>query len=133
MPSKSSKKAAATESSSSELEILEQLREFSKSILTTTDLNTMVMGGLLPEQARIDWKVRKETHPFPIHKQIVVFRSFFEHGFRVPCCSFLHGLLFIYGIELVNLNLNSILHIAIFVRHPFPEDRGPKGADNADT
>ncbi|KAK2630859.1 hypothetical protein QOZ80_UnG0723320 [Eleusine coracana subsp. coracana] len=75
----------------------------------------MVVDGILLEQVRIDWKVPCESCPIPIHKQIIMLSSFFEHGFGVPCCSFLHELLFFYGTELVNLNPNSILHITIFV------------------
>ncbi|KAK3118949.1 hypothetical protein QOZ80_9BG0711170 [Eleusine coracana subsp. coracana] len=106
---------AATTSSVSEIDILEQLQKFLKSNLSQDDMNQMVVDGILLEQVRIDWKVPRESCPIPIQKQIVVFRSFFEHGFGVPCCSFLRGLLFFYGIELVNLNPNSILHITIFV------------------
>ncbi|KAK2630843.1 hypothetical protein QOZ80_UnG0722230 [Eleusine coracana subsp. coracana] len=106
---------AAAASSSSEIDISEQLRKFSKSNLSQVNMNQMVIDDILPEQVRIDWKVPRESCPIPIHKQIVVFCSFFEHGFGVPCCSFLCELLFFYGIELVNLNPNSILHITIFV------------------
>ena len=65
MPRKSSKKAAAAESSSSKLEISEKLREFSKSNISTADLNKMVEDDLLPEQARIDRRrYRKRLAPF---------------------------------------------------------------------
>ncbi|KAK3161144.1 hypothetical protein QOZ80_1BG0072680 [Eleusine coracana subsp. coracana] len=107
--------AAAAVSSSLEVDIPEQLQEFSKSSLSLADMNKMMLDGVLPEEARIDWKVPRESCPIPIHQQIIVFCSFFEHGFGVPCCSFLCGLHFFFGIELVNLNPNSILHIAIFV------------------
>lgn len=39
----------------------------------------------------------------------------FEHGFGLPYCSFFRGLLHFYGLELINLNPNSILDIAIFI------------------
>jgi hypothetical protein len=45
----------------------------------------------------------------------MVFVSFFQRGFGLPVCDFLCGLLDNYQIELVYLNPNSILHIAIFV------------------
>jgi hypothetical protein len=41
--------------------------------------------------------------------------SFFQHEFGLPTCEFLYGLLHHYQIELVHLNSNSILQIAIFV------------------
>ncbi|GJN06609.1 hypothetical protein PR202_ga24357 [Eleusine coracana subsp. coracana] len=59
MTRKSPKKATATKSSY-KLEISEQLREFSKSNISTADLNKMVEDGILLEQSRIDWKLRKK-------------------------------------------------------------------------
>jgi hypothetical protein len=53
----------------------------------------------------------------PMHwmNEIVVFSTFFQRRYGLPACDFLHGLLDHYQIELVHLNPNSILHIAIFV------------------
>jgi hypothetical protein len=45
----------------------------------------------------------------------MVLSSFFQRGFGLPTCEFLRGLLHHYEIELVHLNPNSILQIAIFV------------------
>jgi hypothetical protein len=47
--------------------------------------------------------------------KIVVLSSFFQHGFGLPICEFLHDLLHHYEIELVHLNPNSILQITVFV------------------
>jgi hypothetical protein len=47
--------------------------------------------------------------------EIVVFSSFFQRGFGLLACDFLRGLLDHYQIDLVHLNPNSILQIAIFV------------------
>lgn len=58
---------------------------------------------------------KQHSHPLLEHKQLVVFKSCFEQGFGLPCLSFFGGLLFYYGFELINLNPNSILHIAIFI------------------
>jgi hypothetical protein len=55
-----------------------------------------------------------EDIPTPNMNEIVVFSSFFQHGFGLPACDFLHGLLDHYQIELVHLNPNSILHITVF-------------------
>lgn len=46
---------------------------------------------------------------------MVVFTSFFECGFEIPTGDFFRGLLHYYKIELVHLNPNSILDIAIFI------------------
>src|SRR5436190_19330285 len=43
------------------------------------------------------------------------FTSFFYWGFSLPTSSFFRGLLYFYGIELVNLNPNSILQISAFI------------------
>jgi hypothetical protein len=45
----------------------------------------------------------------------VVLTSFFQCGFKLPTCEFLHKLLHHYEIELVHLNPNSILQIVVFV------------------
>jgi len=44
-----------------------------------------------------------------------VFSPFFYRGFSLPTSSFFRGLLYFYGIELINLNPNSILQISAFV------------------
>jgi hypothetical protein len=46
---------------------------------------------------------------------VVSFTHFHERGFGTPTSNFFRGLLHYYGIELQNLNPNSILHIAVFV------------------
>jgi hypothetical protein len=45
----------------------------------------------------------------------MVFITFFQRRFGLPAYDFLCSLLHHYKIELVHLNLNSILQIAIFV------------------
>ena len=44
-----------------------------------------------------------------------MFKAFVERGLAIPVCDFLQGLLFFWGIQLLHLTPNSILHIAIFV------------------
>jgi hypothetical protein len=44
-----------------------------------------------------------------------MFLSFLFHGLSLPAREFLHGLLFVYGVQLHQLTPNSILHIACFV------------------
>jgi hypothetical protein len=56
-----------------------------------------------------------EDIPTPNMNEIVVFSSFFQHGFGLPACDFFHGLLDHYKIKLAHLNTNSVLQIAIFV------------------
>jgi hypothetical protein len=45
----------------------------------------------------------------------VIFLAFLLRGFSLPPHPFLHGLLFAYGIQLHDLNPNTILHIACFI------------------
>jgi hypothetical protein len=59
--------------------------------------------------------VNGEDIPTPNTNKIVVLSSFFQHGFGLPTCEFLHDLLHHYEIELVHLNPNSIIQIAMFV------------------
>jgi hypothetical protein len=61
------------------------------------------------------WPAVAEDILTPNIKEIVVFTSFFQWGFGLLACDFLRGLLQHYQIELVHLNPNSILQIAIFV------------------
>jgi hypothetical protein len=69
--------------------------------------NPLPQSFLLPP-----WPPR--THTF-FCNQIVVFSSFLQRGFGLSACDFLRGLLQHYQIELVHLNSNSILQIAVFV------------------
>jgi hypothetical protein len=56
-----------------------------------------------------------EDLPTPNTNEIVVFSSFFQHGFSLPTYDFFRGLLHHYQIKLVHLNPNSIFQIAIFI------------------
>lgn len=97
-------------------EIPKGLDEFPRSDATQENLQALVKRGLLPDQPLIDWRVpRANEIPLTTRDEHIVFRVFFERGLDLPCCSFFRGLLFYYGLELVNLNPNSILHIAIFI------------------
>jgi hypothetical protein len=53
--------------------------------------------------------------PTPNTNEIVVLPSIFQRGFGLLACDLLCGLLDHYQIELVYLNPNSILQIAVFV------------------
>jgi hypothetical protein len=45
----------------------------------------------------------------------VMFLAFLPRGFSLPAHEFLHGLLFVYGVQLHQLTPNSLLHIACFI------------------
>jgi hypothetical protein len=71
---------------------------------------------LLPDYVVAQWRpVKDEEIPTPHTNDIVMLMSFFQRGVGLPSCEFLCGLLHHYQIELVHINPNSILQIAIFV------------------
>jgi hypothetical protein len=59
--------------------------------------------------------VGPEIIPRPPAGFRVLFFAFILRGFSLPPHPFLHGLLFAYGIQLHDLNPNTILHIACFI------------------
>jgi hypothetical protein len=44
-----------------------------------------------------------------------MFLAFLLHGFSLPAHEFLHGLMFVYNVQLHQLTPNSLLHIACFI------------------
>jgi hypothetical protein len=53
--------------------------------------------------------------PKPPSGYRVMFLTFLLRGLSLPANEFLRGLLFVYGMQLHQLTLNSILHIACFI------------------
>src|SRR5438034_5250840 len=89
---------------------------WSKSTVTEEDLQKMVADLVLPEKSLIGWRATDgESFPTTNTDEVVVFEPFFYRGFSLLTSFFFRGLLFWYGIELVNLNPNSILHISAFI------------------
>jgi len=92
------------------------MASFSTSTTTDAELLKLVEDGLLQPQILLQWRATAgESSPTPVACEVDVFEKFIQHGLGVPSCDFLPGLLNFYQIELVNLNPNSILQIAIFV------------------
>src|SRR5438105_2003861 len=86
-----------------------------KSTMTEKDLQRMVNDKVLLEKSLVGWcAAAGEDFPTVKTVELVVFEPFFYCGFALPTNRFFRGLLHFYGIELVNLNPNSILHIAAF-------------------
>ena len=87
-----------------------------KSTVMEKDLLWMVTDKVLPEKSLIGWRATDgELFPITNTGELVVFEPFFYQGFSLPTNKFFRGLLYFYGIELVHLNPNSILHIATFI------------------
>jgi hypothetical protein len=91
-------------------------KTFQKSIADEKEILKLVHNHFLPDRELLRWwPTNGEDIPTPNTNEIVVLTSFFQRGFGLPTCKFLHGLLHHYKIELVHLNPNSILQIAVFV------------------
>jgi hypothetical protein len=89
---------------------------FHPSVADESDIRKLVANHFLPDRAVLQWRPAVgEEIPTPNTTEIVVFSSFFQHGFGLPTCDFLRGLLDLYQIELFYLNPRSILQIAVFV------------------
>jgi hypothetical protein len=79
-----------------------------------SDLNKAQREGFLVRAAPIVFP-GTERIPKPPSGYRVIFLAFFLRGLSLPAHKFLHGLLFVYGVQLHQLTPNSILHIAYFI------------------
>ena len=74
------------------------------------------MDEILPDEMTIGWHlVEAERFRNPRVSKLVIFEDFYRRGFGLPTHPFLRKLLLYYGILLIHLNPNSILHLAIFI------------------
>jgi hypothetical protein len=83
--------------------------KFEESDLTKAQREGFLVGGeqvVFPSIERI---------PKPPSSYRVMFLAFLLRGLSLPAHEFLRGLLFVYGVQLHQLTLNSILHIACFI------------------
>jgi hypothetical protein len=83
--------------------------EFEESNLTKAQREGFLVGAapiVFPGTERI---------PKPPSGYRVMFLAFLLRGISLPAHEFLHGLLFVYGVQLHQLTPNSILHIAYFI------------------
>jgi hypothetical protein len=88
------------------------------STVTVDDLEALVADGLLRPisgDPQPGWMVPPSgADPTPSPWYVLSFVSFHERGFEVPASHFMRALLHYYGVELHNLNPNSIVQAAIF-------------------
>ena len=74
------------------------------------------MDRILLDEATTGWHpIEGERFLNPHDGELVVFEDFYRRGFGLLAHPFLCKLLLYYGISLVHLNPNSILHLAIFI------------------
>jgi hypothetical protein len=86
------------------------------SVADKNEIRKLVTSHLFLEHEVLQWwPAASKDIPTLSTNEIVVFASFFQHGFGLPIYDFLRGLLDHYQIELVHLNHNFILQITIFV------------------
>lgn len=79
-------------------------------------IQALVDRALLGSKSLLEWKaIAGQEFPTEDKTEAVIFAAFFERGFRIPTGDFFRGLLGYYKIELVHLNPNSILDIAVFI------------------
>ncbi|KAK1604414.1 hypothetical protein QYE76_028087 [Lolium multiflorum] len=84
-----------------------------RSKLSAQDHKILKRMGLFDKEAMKMPGDESSPHP-PIGFR-VTFIGFLIRGLSVPIHEFLHGLIFIYGIQLHQLTPNSLLHISIFI------------------
>jgi hypothetical protein len=88
------------------------------STVNMEDLEALVSDGLLRPlsgEPQPEWMaLGSEADPTPPPGYVVSFIPFHERGFGMPASRFMRALLYHYGVELHNLNPNSIAQAAIF-------------------
>jgi hypothetical protein len=91
-------------------------KEWKKSKMKTEDLLALVNSGFLREKMGM-WRATAGD-PYPMEKnpdEVPMFAKFVERGLELPASDFFKGLLKYYGIEYLNLNLNGVFHVSVFV------------------
>jgi hypothetical protein len=78
------------------------------------DLEKAQADGLISDDDQVVFP-STERIPKPPSGFRVMFLAFLLRGLSFPAHEFLHGLLFVYGVQLHQLTPNSILHIACFI------------------
>jgi hypothetical protein len=87
------------------------------STVVVEDLEALVANGLLRPLSgglQPEWMAPSEADPTPPPGYVVSFIPFHERGFGVPASCFMRAILHFYGVELHNLNPNSIAQAAVF-------------------
>jgi hypothetical protein len=85
-----------------------------RSAIKETEVEKARADGFISSEDSIKFP-STERIPQPPSSYRVMFLSFLLRGLSLPAHEFLHGLLFVYGVQLHQLTPNSLLHIACFV------------------
>lgn len=91
-------------------------KKWAKSICEKEDLERLVRWGALPDQVTTNW-CATNGFAFPTldTKQLVLFYHHVSWGLGVPVQHFVRNLLDYWGIKLIHLSRNAILHLSIFI------------------
>jgi hypothetical protein len=84
------------------------------SVFKQKDLEKAQANGLISVDDQVIFP-GTERIPKPLSGFQVMFFDFLLRGLSLPAHEFLHGLLFVYGVQLHQLTPNSILHIDCFI------------------
>ncbi|KAK1614949.1 hypothetical protein QYE76_020466 [Lolium multiflorum] len=88
--------------------------EWERSKISPQDVNLLKKLGLSKKKDALRFP-SEESYPTPPMEYRVSFVDHLIRGLSAPIHDFLHGLLFVYGLQLHHLTRNSILHISIFI------------------
>jgi hypothetical protein len=89
---------------------------FQQSAADECEIHKLIKNHFLLDRVVLHWRpAALEDILTPNTNEIMVFSSFFKHGFNLLACNFLRELLQHYQIELVYMNPISFLQITVFV------------------
>ncbi|KAK1619160.1 hypothetical protein QYE76_024677 [Lolium multiflorum] len=88
--------------------------EWERSKISNQDMNLLKKLGFMKKENSLRFP-KEESYPSPLIEYRVSFVDHLIRGLSPPIHEFLHGLLFVYGLQLHQLTPNSILHISIFI------------------
>jgi hypothetical protein len=90
--------------------------DFGKSTVSETDMPMMMKLGYFGEaKKKLVRFAREETTPVPKNDEVVVFKSFFRAGLRLPLNEMIGDVLKNYEIYLHQLTPNAIVRLSVFI------------------
>jgi hypothetical protein len=90
--------------------------DFEKSIVTEADMPMMMKLGYIGEvERKLVRFAGEETTPTPKNDEIVVFKSFFRAGLRLPLKEMIGEVLKKIKIYLHQMTLNAIVRLSVFI------------------
>ncbi|KAK1684129.1 hypothetical protein QYE76_044977 [Lolium multiflorum] len=106
--------ARLTRHSTPESKMVDEDLEWERSKISNQDMNLLKKLGFTKKENALRFP-KEESYPSPPIEYRVSFVDHLIRGLSPPIHEFLHGLLFVYGLQLHQLTPNSILHVSIFI------------------